>query len=128
MQAQDPKTTQLSHSVIERVLLAKKKELSGRQISHGDIAIEKNAELFDEIQRNADRTLALDQLTRNWKTSSLVAEALRKVEDGSYGLCAECEEPINEKRLAAIPWAKFCIRCQELADTAATEEQWAEAA
>jgi DnaK suppressor protein len=113
---------------IKRALLAKKRELSSRHISQEDIAIEMSAEVFDEIQRNADRALALDSLTRNWKTGTLVSEALQRLEDGSYGVCAECDEPINEKRLAAIPWAKYCIRCQEHADSAAVEAQLVEAA
>jgi DnaK suppressor protein len=98
------------------VLLAKKSELNSRQVSRDDIAIERNAEVLDEIQQHADRTLALDTLTRRFRTAALVAEALDRVDDGSYGTCANCEEPIPEKRLDAIPWAKYCIACQEIAD------------
>jgi DnaK suppressor protein len=113
---------------IKKALLAKKKELDSRQVRREDIAIQKNAEVLDEIQQNAERTLALDSLTRNWETTSLVSEALERIEDGTYGTCAECEEPVSEKRLAAIPWAKYCIRCQEVADKSIAETRWAEAA
>jgi DnaK suppressor protein len=30
-----------------------------------------------------------------------------------YGVCLECEEPISQKRLDAVPWAKYCVTCQE---------------
>lgn len=43
-----------------------------------------------------------------------VEEAMARVRDGSYGICQECQEPISPKRLQALPWAKFCVRCQEL--------------
>ncbi len=39
--------------------------------------------------------------------------ALRKIEDGSFGVCVECEEPINKKRLEARPETQLCIRCKE---------------
>jgi DnaK suppressor protein len=41
--------------------------------------------------------------------------------DGSYGTCLHCEEEISPKRLDAVPWAAYCIRCQEIADRS-TEE------
>ena len=113
---------------IKKTLLAKQKEIGSRQVKREDIAIQKNAEVLDEIQQNADRTLALDSLTRNWETASLITAALRRIKEGTYGTCAECDEPISEKRLAAIPWAKYCIRCQEFADKSNTETRWAEAA
>ncbi|NCO42927.1 MAG: hypothetical protein COZ06_19350 [Armatimonadetes bacterium CG_4_10_14_3_um_filter_66_18] len=42
-----------------------------------------------------------------------VDDALRRVEEGTYGLCELCTEPINEARLEALPFAKLCIACQE---------------
>ena len=42
--------------------------------------------------------------------------ALNRIDDGEFGTCLECEEPISPKRLAAVPWATYCLRCQELDD------------
>jgi DnaK suppressor protein len=42
----------------------------------------------------------------------MVREALDKIKNTSYGICEECEKPIEEKRLEALPWVKFCIVCQ----------------
>lgn len=100
----------------KRVLLNKARDLSRASVSKEEIAIEQNAEMLDAIQRTADRELALDSLSRNWRTAALVSEALQRIEKGSFGICAECEEPIMEKRLRALPWAKYCIACQERAD------------
>ena len=45
-----------------------------------------------------------------------IEEALRRVYDGSYGRCASCGNPIALPRLEAVPWARYCIDCQELAE------------
>ena len=39
--------------------------------------------------------------------------AIKRIADGSFGICEECEEPIPEKRLEAIPDCSFCIQCAE---------------
>jgi DnaK suppressor protein len=97
-------------------LIAKNQELRSRQIRREDIAVERNAEVLDNIQQRADRALASDSVARNWQMSSLIREALERIENHTYGLCADCGEQISEKRLAALPWAKYCIRCQDAAD------------
>jgi DnaK suppressor protein len=42
----------------------------------------------------------------------LIEEALDAIENGEYGFCEECVEPISEKRLQLMPFARFCVRCQ----------------
>jgi DnaK suppressor protein len=42
-----------------------------------------------------------------------VNEALARIENGTYGICTNCNKPINEKRLEAIPWASLCLDCEE---------------
>jgi DnaK suppressor protein len=112
----------------KRVLMAKANELRQSQISKDQIAIERNAELLDEIQRTSDREIAMASMTIDWRTSSLVAEALRRIETGEYGVCSECEEQISERRLNAIPWAKYCIKCQEQVDRKIDAFEYSEAA
>jgi len=43
-----------------------------------------------------------------------INDALKRIEDGTYGICANCGKPIGEERLAAIPWATHCIDCKRL--------------
>ncbi len=45
-----------------------------------------------------------------------IDRALERIEDGSYGSCINCGQPIGQKRLEAVPWARYCIDCQELAE------------
>jgi len=100
----------------KQALLNKAKELASHTVSKDEIAIEPAAEMMDGLQNATDRVLALDILSRNWHTKLLVDEALQRVAAGTFGTCESCEEPIPDRRLEAIPWAKFCVRCQEAAD------------
>lgn len=43
----------------------------------------------------------------------MVAEALQRIKEGSYGQCVTCGNEMNPKRLEAVPWARFCLNCQE---------------
>jgi DnaK suppressor protein len=59
----------------------------------------------------------------------LIEDALGGIENGDYGFCEECEEPINEKRLQFMPFALFCVRCQSELERQAkirgeTFEEW----
>lgn len=42
-----------------------------------------------------------------------VDDALSRIQERHYGVCASCEDPMNLKRLQAVPWATLCISCQE---------------
>lgn len=44
----------------------------------------------------------------------MIDEALKRIEAGEYGECINCGEPVQEKRLEAVPWARYCLRCQDL--------------
>lgn len=43
----------------------------------------------------------------------MVEHALSNIAEGTYGECEQCGNPINERRLEAVPWARHCIACQE---------------
>ena len=43
----------------------------------------------------------------------MVEHALSNIAEGTYGECEHCGNPINERRLEAVPWARHCISCQE---------------
>ena len=51
---------------------------------------------------NTDRTIL-----------NMIDEALKRIKTNEYGLCANCQEEMQQKRLEAVPWAKNCISCQE---------------
>ena len=98
------------------VLEAKRDELSAGLRNREDIAIEKTPDALDEVQLAGERELAIRTLDRESNLLRSVKGALARVADGSYGVCMHCEEDIKVKRLDAVPWTKYCIRCQEAAD------------
>jgi len=98
------------------VLTARVAELERFNRNRDGITIERSADQLDEIQAASQRALAVCKLDREYDELRNVRAALRRIQEGSFGTCQECDEDIHPKRLAAVPWATFCIRCQEAAD------------
>lgn len=98
-----------------RMLEAKRAEII-RSRNPEKIVIERAADEMDELVLANERELAIETLSRQAGMLSQVTKALARIEDGSYGTCEECENVISPRRLAALPWASLCIRCQEEAD------------
>src|ERR1035437_9209793 len=97
-------------------LEARQTELSAGLRNREDIAIEKTPDALDEVQLAGERKLAIRHLDRDSNLLRNVKGALGRIADGSYGVCLHCEEEIKPKRLDAVPWTKYCIKCQEAAD------------
>ena len=100
----------------QRVLEAKKKELLAGGSDREDILIENAAEDFDRLQQQLNREVAIRNLDRESKLLKEVQGALNRIADGTFGTCLRCEEEIPEKRLKALPWAAYCVACQEAID------------
>ena len=100
----------------EIILSARVAELENQARRRDRIAIERSADHLDELQQACERSLAVANLDRDCAELRTARAALRRIKDGSFGTCQECEEEIHPKRLAARPWALLCIRCQEAAD------------
>jgi DnaK suppressor protein len=98
------------------ILESRKAELERMLLNRDGIMIEKSADALDEVQHAAERDLAIRNLNRESDLLRNVRLALDRLEGGSFGVCAECEEEISPKRLIAVPWASFCLQCQEQAD------------
>jgi DnaK suppressor protein len=102
----------------KQVLETKQAELAAVLRNREGIAIEKSPDALDEVQHAAERELAIRNLDRESNLLRNVRAALRRMAEDSYGVCMHCEEEISPKRLAAVPWTPYCIRCQEIADRA----------
>jgi len=68
-----------------------------------DMAVESYTKEFMFGKSSGDRAIL-----------QLIEEALVRIEDKSFGNCVNCENPIQPKRLEAVPWARHCIECQGL--------------
>lgn len=53
---------------------------------------------------------------------TMVEDALRRIDEGEFGTCQECGEVIQKKRLDAVPWARYCLSCQEAIDRGRLQE------
>ncbi|MGA2771027.1 MAG: TraR/DksA family transcriptional regulator [Bryobacteraceae bacterium] len=101
---------------VQEILERKEAELAHVLRKRDGIAIEKSADQMDEIQYASERELAIRSVDRESSLLRQVKATLRRIHDGSFGICMECESAISPRRLAAVPWASRCIQCQEAAD------------
>ena len=99
-----------------KILTARVAELEQVTRQRDGITIERSADLVEEVQWASERALAVSNLDRDCSQLRNARAALSRIEDGSFGICQRCDEDIHPKRLAAVPWAAFCIRCQEAID------------
>src|SRR5438445_5809139 len=100
----------------KKILETKQDELEHVVRNRDAITIEKSADALDEVQNAAERELAIRNLDRESNLLRNVRGALHRIDDGTFGVCLHCEEDISIKRLHAVPWAAYCIQCQEIAD------------
>ena len=94
------KKSELEKSVGKRLLT----ERSGTD-GHGDFADRSAAANEEEISIQLKQT--------DTKLLRAIEDALLRVENGTYGICVDCEEEIAPARLKAVPWTKVCITCKE---------------
>jgi len=71
------------------------------------------ADFSDDATRSFNRQMILNLGEQERETLKLVEEALYKIKNGDYGVCAVCEEPIPEARLDIVPFALHCVTCLE---------------
>ena len=102
----------------ERELLIEK--LKGNDLSVDD---SETPDPVDLAVRNYSKNVMLAVSENESRQLTLIDEALLRLEDDEYGPCQNCENPINPKRLAAIPWARYCLDCQQLLEQGLLEEE-----
>lgn len=67
----------------------------------------------DRASHETDRNFVLRVKDRERKLVAKVKDALKRIEDGTYGICEECGEPISEKRLDVRPVTTCCVECKK---------------
>jgi len=92
----------ITENTLKKSLRDSSGDLSGYSFHMADVASD-----------DYDRDFSLDRATEDQKLLYLVDEALKRVEDGTYGICNICGKPIPKKRLKAMPYAEACIHCLE---------------
>jgi len=78
-----------------------------------------NHEVMDEgdfAAVSTDNMINEEILAAQQKELHEIEEALAKIQNGTYGICEMCEEPIGMQRLKVKPYAKYCITCRQIAE------------
>ena len=97
-----------------RVLLARKAEvLSNLGVKFDTLAAMGRVAEEDQAQMSHEEYISLSLNSLDFQQLGLVEEALDRIKVGDYGFCQACGDPIPGKRLKAVPWARYCITCQE---------------
>ncbi len=112
------KTKQIKERLLaERDLLVAK--LQGNDLSVDD---SETPDPVDLAVRNYSKNVMLAVSENESRQLILINEALERIGDEEFGDCQNCEKPINPKRLAAVPWARYCLNCQELLEQGLLDE------
>lgn len=102
------------------------KEDLGHSLTSDQLRRLEGMDTGDQALMDLERELGISLSEMRNRKRQLIDEALVRVEDGSYGVCAECGIEISERRLEAVPFAKLCVDCQsreELLEKIEKEEE-----
>jgi DnaK suppressor protein len=131
----EEKETKESFEQLKKVLLKRKEELASSVKNHVEELPDTGMEgaAGDSSDRaSADYTSEMfgALLQRQAGTLEEVEHALSKFDKNEFGVCECCEKPIPSKRIKALPWARFCLECQQNHDrknakrSAAAAPEW----
>ncbi|MEZ5400497.1 MAG: TraR/DksA C4-type zinc finger protein [Bryobacteraceae bacterium] len=127
--APEPERIDPRYEQYYEVLMDKRRELIGNleEVKFDTLARLGRVAEEDQAQISHEEFISLQRNSMDYQALRLVDGALDRIRSGEYGVCQECEEEISAKRLAAIPWAKFCVHCQDHAAQSAHVDEYDEA-
>jgi DnaK suppressor protein len=112
-----------STETYRQMLLEKREQvISGMGVKFDTIAKMGRVAEEDQAQLSHDEFVSLRLNSLDYGKLRMVEEALDRVQSGDFGVCLACEQPIPSKRLQALPWARYCVPCQEEIGT--TQEEY----
>lgn len=91
-----------------------------------DVQPEGGEDYVDDAVSHYTREFLLSLSDHGRRQLMEVEQALVRLREGTFGDCLMCGEEIGERRIEAIPWAKYCVNCQELAEKEEMAERWNE--
>ncbi|MFN8008048.1 MAG: TraR/DksA C4-type zinc finger protein [Terriglobia bacterium] len=80
-------------------------------------------DIADKAANSYTKEFLFSQSSNERSTLQLIDEALQRIDGGTFGSCASCENEIQQKRLEAVPWTRHCINCQELQEQGMLQEE-----
>lgn len=122
--AKEREARERRQEVLYQMLMAKRQEIIkeiegnlGQSLTEDQQRrLESARDVGDQALMDLDRELGISLMEMRNRRRQSIDEALNRLKDGTYGICAECEVEISEKRLQAVPFAKLCVECQSKAE------------
>ncbi len=112
--------------VVRRLLINQRDEILAmyeHDVKAGQEASDEGSDdIVDRANNAYNRELLFSLSDGERHTLLRIEEALQRMEQGIYGVCTNCGNEIRPGRLKAMPWARYCIDCQELAEKGMLEE------
>jgi DnaK suppressor protein len=104
---------------LKQVLTAKRAELAAEiQAIRERLEIDAIGDEMERLMSRTERELAVEQAEQRTALLREVEDALRRIQEGTYGICSKCGGRIRAKRLVVMPWANLCVACQEEEESA----------
>ncbi len=91
--------------------------LGNRMSDEAQRRVDSAPDVGDQALLDTERVRDISLLEMRNKIRQQIDEALAKLEEGTYGRCADCKVEISEKRLRTVPFARRCVACQERQET-----------
>lgn len=100
--------SQLEQRRAELLRVAERTRLEGRELG-----LDGPQDSAESSELSVSKEALFAESSRHRHLLRLIESALERIHDGNFGKCASCEEEIGLRRLLALPWTQYCIRCQE---------------
>lgn len=84
--------------------------------------VESPKDSADQSVSNLSTESLFERSSQRRTTLRLIEAALRRIAEGSFGVCVTCGEKIKERRLEALPWTQFCLQCQEVIENEVNDD------
>jgi DnaK suppressor protein len=132
--AKEREARERRQEVLQKMLMGKRQEIIkeiedslGQSLTEDQQRrLESARDVGDQALMDLERELGISLMEMRNRRRQSIDEALTRLHEGTYGICAECGVEISEKRLQAVPFAKLCVECQsrvELLEKIEREEE-----
>ena len=124
--AKTKKAADAEHAVLREKLLVKRQEITDlyrSDLAAGQASADEGTEdIVDRANSSYNREFMFSLSDSERQLLIQVDEALGRLDAGTFGSCIHCGRAIGEKRIEAVPWARYCIDCQELKEKGLLED------
>jgi DnaK suppressor protein len=122
--AKEREVRERRQEVLHKILIGKRQEIIreieeslGQSLTEDQQRrLESARDVGDQALMDLERELGISLMEMRNRRRQSIDEALTRLHEGTYGICAECGVEISEKRLQAVPFAKLCVECQSRAE------------